>query len=168
MKKDRATPPASAARGGYADAGRLDAVIAPFVRQPGALLPLLHAIQAAFGHIDDRMVPAIAQALNLSRADVHGVITFYHDFRRTPPGAHVLKLCAAEACQSMGATALIAHAEARLGTPMHSTRADGAVTLEPTYCLGLCSASPSAMLDGRIVARLTPARLDALLDGIAA
>ena len=154
--------------GGTVDAGALDAAIEPFLTQKGALLPILHAVQAAFGHIDDTMVPTIAERLNLSRADVHGVITFYHDFRRKPPGRHVLKLCSAEACQSMGASTLIARAVDRLGTPMHSTRADGAVTLEPTYCLGLCSAAPSAMLDGRIVARLTPARLDALIDGIAA
>lgn len=146
----------------------LEAVIAPFDGMPGALLPILHAVQAAFGHVDAAAVPVIAERLNLSRADVHGVLTFYHDFRRKPAGRHVLKLCSAEACQSMGATALIAQASARLGTPMHSTRSDGAVTLEPVYCLGLCSAAPSAMLDGHIVARLTPARLDALLDGIAA
>lgn len=146
----------------------LDAVIAPFVGMPGTLLPLLHAVQAAFGHIDDTVVPVIAQRLNLSRADVHGVLTFYHDFRRKPAGRHVLKLCRAEACQSMGADALVAQAERRLGTKMHGTRGDGQVTLEPIFCLGLCSAAPSAMLDGRIVARLTPARLDALIDGIAA
>ena len=103
-----------------------------------------------------------------SRADVHGVLTFYHDFRRKPAGRAVLKLCRAEACQAMGADALAAQAEARLATPMASTRGDGAVTLEPVYCLGLCSAAPAAMLDGRIVARLTPQRLDALLEGVAA
>ncbi len=150
------------------DAERLDAVIAPFVGMAGPLLPVLHAVQAAFGHVADTTVPVIAERLNLSRADVHGVLTFYHDFRRKPAGRTVLKLCRAEACQSMGADALAAHAEARLATPMHSTRSDGAVTLEPVYCLGLCSAAPSAMLDGRIVARLTPQRLDALLDAVAA
>ena len=146
----------------------LDAVIAPFLDQPGALLPILHAVQSAFGYVDDAAVPVIADRLNLSRADVHGVLTFYHDFRRKPAGRHVLKLCSAEACQSMGANALIAQATERLATPMHSTRGDGAVTLEPIYCLGLCSAAPAAMLDGHIVGRLTAARLDTLIDGIAA
>ena len=125
-------------------------------------------MQAAFGHVADDAVPVIAAALNLSRADVHGVLTFYHDFRRAPAGRHVLKLCSAEACQSMGGAALQDHAIRRLRTPMHSARSDGAVTLEPVYCLGLCSAAPAAMLDGQVVARLTPKRLDALLDGIAA
>jgi formate dehydrogenase subunit gamma len=142
---------------------QLDAAIAPFLGTPGALLPILHAVQAAFGYIDDAAVVVIADRLNLSRADVHGVLTFYHDFRRHPAGRMVLKICRAESCQAMGADALIAHAEQRLGTPMHSTRPDGAVTLEPVYCLGLCSASPSAMLNGRIVARLSPQRLDDLL-----
>lgn len=146
----------------------LDAVIAPFLGMPGALLPVLHAVQAAFGHVDDAVVPVIADRLNLSRADVHGVLTFYHDFRRKPAGRHVLKLCRAEACQAMGANALVAQAEQRLGIAMHMTRGDGAVTLEPIFCLGLCSAAPSAMLDGRLVARLTPARLETLIDGIAA
>ena len=143
----------------------LRAVIGPFAETPGALLPVLHAVQAAFGHIDDAAVVVIADQLNLSRADVHGVLTFYHDFRRKPAGASVLKICRAEACQAMGADALIAHAEARLETPMHSVRADGAISLEPVYCLGLCSAAPSAMLDGQVFARLSPARLDGLLAG---
>ena len=145
---------------------QLDAVIAPFLETEGALLPILHAVQAAFGHIDDAAVVIIADRLNLSRADVHGVLTFYHDFRRHPAGRTVLKLCRAEACQAMGGDALAAHAEQRLGMPMHSTRPDGAVTLEPVYCLGLCSAAPSAMLNGRIVARLSPQRLDALLAAV--
>lgn len=154
-------------QGGAGTAGQdtavLDAVIAPFWGVAGALLPVLHAVQAAFGHIDDAAVVVIADRLNLSRADVHGVLTFYHDFRRKPPGRAVLKICRAEACQAMGAEALIAHAERRLGTAMHETRSDGAVSLEPVYCLGLCSAAPSAMLDGQVFARLSPQRLDALL-----
>ncbi|MBC7522806.1 MAG: formate dehydrogenase subunit gamma [Sandarakinorhabdus sp.] len=146
----------------------LRAVIAPFVVMPGALLPVLHAVQAAFGHIDDAAVVVIADMLNLSRADVHGVLTFYHDFRRKPAGAAVLKICRAEACQAMGADALIAHAETRLATSMHSTRADGAISLEPVYCLGLCSAAPSAMLGGQVFARLSAARLDVLLAKVVA
>ena len=149
-------------------AAAVAAVITPHVGQPGALLPVLHAVQTAFGHVADDVVPVIADALNLSRAEVHGVLTFYHDFRRPPAGRHVLKLCAAEACQAMGGAALARHAAARLATAMGSTRSDGRVTLEPVYCLGLCSAAPSAMIDGRVVARLTPSTLDALIDGIAA
>lgn len=141
----------------------LDTIIAPFLGVAGALLPVLHAVQAAFGHIDDAAVVVIADRLNLSRADVHGVLTFYHDFRRKPPGRTVLRICRAEACQAMGADALIAHAESRLETTMHAMRGDEAVTLEPVYCLGLCSAAPSAMLDGQVFARLSPQRLDALL-----
>ena len=145
------------------DTARLEAVIAPFLGIAGALLPVLHAVQAAFGHIDDAAVVVIADRLNLSRADVHGVLTFYHDFRRQPAGRTVLKICRAEACQAMGANALIAHAERRLATMMQTTRGDGAVSLEPVYCLGLCSAAPSAMLDGQVFARLSPQRLDVLL-----
>lgn len=166
--KRNVTPQPQPGRRDIAGNPALDAVIAPFLGRPGALLPLLHAVQAAFGYIDDAVVPVIADRLNLSRADVHGVLTFYHDFRRKPAGRHVLKLCRAESCQAMGANALVAQAEHRLGVAMHATRSDGAVTLEPVFCLGLCSAAPSAMLDGRVVARLTPTRLDALIDGIAA
>jgi formate dehydrogenase subunit gamma len=129
----------------------------------GPLLPILHALQEEFGYIDEAAEPLIAEVLNITRAEVHGVVTFYHDFRRQPAGRHVLKLCRAEACQAVGGEALAAHAEARLGVAMGTTAADGSVTLEPVYCLGLCSVAPSAMLDGRIVARLDERRLDALL-----
>jgi formate dehydrogenase subunit gamma len=108
-------------------------------------------------------VPALADALNLSRAEVHGVVTFYHDFRREPAGRHVLKICRAEACQAMGGEALVARAEDRLGVACGSTSADGRVTLEPVYCLGLCATGPSAMVDGKVVGRLTARKLDALL-----
>jgi formate dehydrogenase subunit gamma len=108
-------------------------------------------------------VPALADALNLSRAEVHGVVTFYHDFRREPAGRHVLKICRAEACQAMGGEALVARAEDRLGVACGSTSADGRVTLEPVYCLGLCATGPSAMVDGKVVGRLTAPKLDALL-----
>jgi formate dehydrogenase subunit gamma len=129
----------------------------------GPLLPILHALQEEFGYIDEAAEPLIAQALNITRAEVHGVVTFYHDFRRAPAGRHVLKLCRAEACQAAGGDALAARAEARLGVSMGSTAPDGSVTLEPVYCLGLCSVGPSAMLNGRVVARLDEGRLDALL-----
>lgn len=139
-------------------------VIAARSQGEGPLLPILHALQEAFGHVPREAVPMVAEALNLSRAEVHGVVTFYHDFREAPPGRHVVKLCRAEACQSMGGEALVARAEARLNVACGGTTADGRVTLEPTYCLGLCATSPSAMIDGRIVGRLTPEKLDALLD----
>ena len=129
----------------------------------GALLPILHALQEEFGYIDEAAVPLIAEALNLSRAEVHGVVTFYHDFRRAPAGRHVLKLCRAEACQAAGGDALAARACERLGVALGETAADGRVTLEPVYCLGLCAVAPSAMIDGRVVGRLDERRLDALL-----
>jgi formate dehydrogenase subunit gamma len=141
-------------------------IVAQEGHREGALLPILHALQAAFGYVDAAAEPLIAQALNISRAEVHGVVSFYHGFRRSPPGRHVLKLCRAEACQAAGSPALAARAEARLGTRLGSTAADGSITLEPVYCLGLCATAPAAMLDGEVVGRLDPARLDALLDGV--
>jgi formate dehydrogenase subunit gamma len=129
----------------------------------GPLLPILHALQGEFGYIDEAAEPLIAEALNITRAEVHGVITFYHDFRREPAGRHVLKLCRAEACQAAGGDRLAARAEARLGVSMGTTAADGSVTLEAVYCLGLCAVAPSAMLDDRLVGRLDRARLDGLL-----
>ena len=138
-------------------------IVAAEAGREGALLPILHAIRAAFGYIPAEAVPLIAKALNLSRAEVHGVVSFYHDFRRHPPGRHVLQLCRAEACQSMGADALAARARDELGVTWGETTRDGAVTLEPVFCLGLCACAPSAMLNGRPVARLDPERLDALL-----
>ena len=133
------------------------------LHREGPLLPILHALQEEFGYIDEAAEPLIAEALNITRADVHGIITFYHDFRRAPAGRHVLKLCRAEACQSAGGDALALQAEARLGVALGNTAADGSVTLEPVYCLGLCATAPSAMLDGRVVGRLDESRLDALL-----
>ena len=131
--------------------------------RPGALLPILHALQEEFGYIDRAAIPLIAEILNLSRAEVYGVVTFYHDFRSAPPGRHVLKLCRAEACQSTGGDALAARAEARIGVALGNTTPDGEITLEPVYCLGLCATAPSAMLDGRVVGRLDEQKLDALL-----
>jgi formate dehydrogenase subunit gamma len=124
------------------------------------LLPLLHAMQEEAGHIDDAWVPVVARALNLSRADVHGVITFYHDFRRVAPGRHVVKLCRAESCQARGGAAIEQAAAARLGVTMGQTRADGQVALEPVYCLGLCAIGPNALVDGRPVARIDVAALE--------
>lgn len=134
--------------------------------RPGALLPVLHAVQQRLGYVPPQAVAPIARALNLSRAEVHGVLTFYHHFRRHPPGRHVLSICQAEACQSMGAAALTAHAQQRLGCKLHETTADGSFTLEPVYCLGLCALSPAAALDDEVHARLTPAKLDRLLAAV--
>ena len=142
----------------------LAAVLADHPPAPGALLPLLHALQERLGHVPAEAVPAIAEHLNLSRAEVHGVVSYYHFFRQQPPGRTVLQVCRAEACQSRGADALLAHAEARLGCASHGTRADGAVTVEPVYCLGLCASSPALMLNDRLHARMSAARLDALLE----
>ncbi len=130
----------------------------------GAALPILHALQDEFGYVDRAAVPMIAQTLNLSRAEVHGVVSFYHDFRKAPPGRHVLKLCRAEACQSMGADALADTARDRLAIGWHETTPDGRVTLEPVFCLGLCACAPAAMLDGKVVGALDETRLLALID----
>ena len=145
------------------DEARGAEIIAEHAGQEGATLVILHALQDAFGCILEAAIPMVAQALNLSRAEVHGVFTFYHDFRHKPAGRHVLKLCRAEACQAAGGDALAARAEAKLGVSIGNTTADDRVTLEPVYCLGLCATAPSAMLDGRVVGRLDEARLDALV-----
>jgi formate dehydrogenase subunit gamma len=145
------------------DALRGAEIIAEHQHLEGSTLVILHALQEAFGYVPEPAVPMIAAALNLSRAEVHGVFTFYHDFRREPAGKHVLKLCRAEACQAAGGDALAARAEARLGVAIGNTTADRRVTFEPIYCLGLCATAPSAMLDGRVVGRLNEQRLDALV-----
>jgi formate dehydrogenase subunit gamma len=138
-------------------------IIAGLSHVEGGTLVILHALQAAFGYVPEPAIPMIASALNLSRAEVHGVFTFYHDFRHEPAGRHVLKLCRAEACQAAGGDALAARAEARLGIALGNTTADMRITLEPIYCLGLCATAPSAMLDGRVVGRLNETRLDSLI-----
>jgi formate dehydrogenase subunit gamma len=178
----------------------IDEAIAANQQLPGALLPVLHAIQDALGFIPPDAVPRVARALNLSQADVYGVITFYHDFRSSPPGRHVLKLCRAEACQAMGSDALAEHLKHRLGiekrgasahrsaggegarplstdghtdgahggsgasTEFRHTTADGALTVEPVYCLGNCALSPAVMLDGRLRGRITAEVLDRMID----
>jgi formate dehydrogenase subunit gamma len=143
-------------------AGRVDAVLAVHQGLEGPLLPILHAVQADFGFIPQDALPIIAKALNLSRAEVHGVMSFYHDFRTEPAGRHIVKLCRAEACQAMGADSLADHAKARLSVDFHGTTANGAVTLEPVYCLGLCACAPAALIDGRVVGRVDPAQFDAI------
>ena len=140
--------------------------IARYRETPGGLLPLLHAIQDALGHVPRDAVPAIARALRRSRAEVHGVITFYADFHTLAQGRHRLQICRAEACQAMGAGALEAHAKAVLGVDYGATTADGAVTLQAVYCLGNCACGPSVRLDDGIHARVDAARLDALLGAL--
>lgn len=130
---------------------------------PGALLPILHDVQDALGHIPRDAVPEIASALNLSRAEVHGVVTYYHHFRAEPAARHVIQICRAEACQAMGAEALLAHAREHLGCTAHGHSKDGAFTLEPAYCLGLCASSPAMTLDDEPHARVTPQAFDALV-----
>ncbi|HEX5052417.1 MAG TPA: formate dehydrogenase subunit gamma [Planctomycetota bacterium] len=141
----------------------VDAAIARLRELPGALLPILHAIQDELGYVPPAATARIANALNLSLADVHGVITFYHDFRSKPPGRHVLKLCRAEACQSMGCERLEEHLRERHGVSMKQTSADGSLTVEPVYCLGNCALSPALLFDGKLQGRVTEARLDELL-----
>lgn len=138
-------------------------VIRSHAHLAGAALPILHALQATFGYIDRRAVPMVAEALNLSRAEIHGIVTFYHDFRARPAGRHVVKLCRAEACQAVGAVALADHAKRRLGIDWHGTTPDGHVTLEPVFCLGLCACGPAALVDGEPVSGLDPAAFDARL-----
>lgn len=133
---------------------RTRAVIEESTGLEGPLLPILHGVQSEFGHVPPDSLPVIADALNLSRAEVYGVASFYHDFRSAPAGRHVLKLCQAEACQSMGSDAIAADVKRALGIGFHETANDGSVTLEPVYCLGLCACAPSAMLDGEVIARL--------------
>ena len=146
------------------DAARAAGIIEERRHEAGALLPILHALTAAFGYVDEAAVPLVASALNLSRAEVHGVVSFYHDFRDVPPGAHVLRLCRAEACQAMGGEALAAAARERLGLSWGETSPDGRVTLEAVFCLGLCACAPAAILDGKVVGGLNRVRLETLLD----
>ncbi|NIC05289.1 formate dehydrogenase subunit gamma [Billgrantia bachuensis] len=132
--------------------------------KPGALLPILHAIQDRCGHVPHEAVPIIAESLQLTRAEVHGVISFYHHFRTAPPGRHVLQICRAEACQARGSRALEMHAREVLGIDYHQTTADREITLEPVYCLGNCACGPSLRIGDRIYGRVTPQKLDLLVD----
>jgi formate dehydrogenase subunit gamma len=133
---------------------------------PGALLPICHAVQKALGFVPKDAVPLIAHELNLSIAEVHGVLTFYHYFRRERPGRHVVHLCRAEACQALGSQALELHAKRALGIDFHGTTADGAVSLEPVYCLGNCALGPSLMIDEHLKGRVTAERFDALISSL--
>src|SRR5262245_17591458 len=144
----------------------VDTAIAELKALRGALLPILHAINERLGFVPPAAVARIAQALNISQAEVHGVITFYHDFRTTPPGDHVLKLCRAEACQSMGCERLERRLREHYGLGMKQTSADGRLTVEPVYCLGNCALSPALLLDGQLEGRVTERRLDELIAGL--
>jgi len=146
------------------DADRAAARIGELQHLPGALLPILHALQEDFGYIDEAAIPLIANALNISRAEVHGVISFYHDFRNAPSGKHVLRVCRAEACQSMGCEALVRHLENRLGIKLGETTADRSLTVEQVFCLGNCALSPAVMLDGEPYGRVSPEVADFLVD----
>jgi formate dehydrogenase subunit gamma len=143
-----------------------DAVIAiaeSLKHKPGALLPILHTIQQQFGWIPPDAVPLIAHSLNLSRAEVHGVVSFYHDFRHQPPGRNVIRVCRAESCQAMGAEALARHITQRLGVDFGNTSGDGAFTLEAVYCLGNCACSPAIMINDELHGRVTPERFERAL-----
>jgi formate dehydrogenase subunit gamma len=141
----------------------IDAAIAEHRTLPGALLPVLHAIQDRIGHIPAEFVPRVAEALNLSRAEVHGVISYYHHFRDQPGGRHLVEVCRAEACQARGARQLDQHIRERLGCAFHETTVDGRVSLEPVYCLGLCATGPAIAIDGKPISRVSPERFDALI-----
>lgn len=132
----------------------------------GPLLPILQAIQEAFGHIPEAAIPQIAAALTISKAEVHGVVSFYHDFREKPAGHHVLKLCRAEACQAAFGNSVADRAKEKLGIDWHETTPDGAVTLEPVFCLGLCACGPAALVDDKLVGMLTPKKVEKLIDEV--
>ena len=143
-------------------------IVAGFTALEGPLLPMLHALQDSYGHIPAAAVPVLAELLNLGRAEIHGVVSFYHDFRDHSAGRHVLKICRAEACQSMGANALAAETLRKLGINWHGTTPDGRVTVEPVYCLGMCACAPAAMLDDKVVGRVDDARMNRLLQEVGA
>jgi len=144
-------------------AARIDAIVAAHRGDRGALLPILHQLQAEFGFVDPSVEPRLADLLNLSVAEVHGVVTFYKDFRREPPGRVTVRICRAEACQAVGAERLLEHAEASLGTKAGATTEDGAVTLDEVFCLGNCALGPTVAVGERLHGRVSPARFDALL-----
>lgn len=149
------------------DAAILD-VITPELSLEGPLLPILHALQETFDHVPQAAVPLIADALNISAAEVHGVTSFYHDFKDVPVGRHVIKICRAEACQAVGANALADATLAKLGVAWHGTTPNGAVTVEPVYCLGLCACGPAAMVDDKVVGRVDDARMDKIISEVSA
>jgi formate dehydrogenase subunit gamma len=142
------------------DRAAVAAIVSALKHQPGALMPILRRIQDDLGWVPPESIPLIADELNLSRAEVHGVASFYHDFRHEPPGRNIVRLCRAESCQAMGAVALADHARKRLGVDFNGTSADGSFSLEAVYCLGNCACSPAAVINGELLGRVTPARFD--------
>ncbi len=149
------------------DARIIDEIVAALAGKPGALMPVLHAVNDQVGFIPPEAVPAIARALNLSRAEVHGVISFYRDFRTEPPGRKIIRVCRAESCQALGAAALAAHIQARLGIDFGQTSGNGDFSLEPVYCLGNCACSPAIVVGDDLHGRVTPKRFDEILSAIA-
>ena len=150
------------------DKNAVTLVIDSLKDKPGAMLPILHGIQDTLGYIPKGSVPIIASALNVSRAEVHGVITFYHYFRESPPGKHTIHVCRAESCQAMNGAELETHAKAKLGIDYHETTQDGNFSLEPVYCLGNCGCSPAVSIDGEVYGRVSPERFDEILDEVRA
>ena len=148
------------------DMDRASFLIQELQQLPGALLPILHALQDEFGYVNESAIPLIAEALNISKAEVHGVISFYYDFRHMPPGRHRLKMCRAESCQSMGCDRVIDHVEKRLGAKLGETTADGSFTLDAVYCLGNCALSPAMMLDGKPYGRVSAQVVDFIIDDV--
>jgi len=146
------------------DKGIAAEIIQQFGAKPEMLVQILHAFVERYGFINEEAIRQLASELNLSRAEVHGVVSFYHDFRTTPPGNHVLKICQAESCQAMGSHELTSHAESKLGVSMNGTTSDGNVTLQPVYCLGNCACSPAVMLDNKVYGRVSVDKMDGLID----
>jgi len=144
----------------------LSDILDEYAQVPGPLLLVLHAVQERLGFVPDDAVPYIAERLNLSRAEVHGVLSFYHHFRRAAPGRHVIQVCRAESCQAMGAEQLALHAQERLGIQFHETTPDGAFSLEPVYCLGNCACSPAVMIDEELFGRVSAEQFNALLEAL--
>lgn len=145
------------------DPARVQSLIGPHIAEPGGLLPALHALQDALGHVPRAAMPVVAAAFNLSRAEVHGVVSYYHHFRAEPPGRHVIQVCRAESCRAMGGEELLTRLQRRFGCGEHGQAADGRYTVEPVYCLGLCALSPALTADGAVHARVTPKRLERIL-----
>lgn len=148
---------------GTETAARTSAIVEAMKGLEGPLLPILHGIQDEFGFVPTEALPVIAEALSISNAEVYGVVSFYHDYRREPAGRHVLKVCQAEACQSMGSDDVAARLKRALGIGFHETTPDGSVTLEPVYCLGMCACAPAAMLDGAPIGRLDAEAIDEIV-----
>lgn len=150
----------------HIDPPGLQALIDAQLHLEGPLLPILHALQTTHGYVPQEALPLIAETLNITKAEVHGVMSFYHDFREAPAGKHVVKICRAEACQAVGANALAEAVLEKLGIDWNGTSASGVVTVEPVYCLGLCACGPAAMVDGKVMGRVDEVRMDGILSEI--